>query len=329
MSKRVTISDVARTAGVSIATVSRVLNGNDSVNPELAARVQEAVAKLDFRPNPAAQGLASGAYRTIGVIVPDLGNPYFSDILQAIVTHASADSYRIVVSDTQGDPNEELTACRQFLPYVDGIVAVSPRMSQPDLHTLAGLGVPTVLVNRRDTDVPLPSVAVDNRAATLAMCRHLADLGHRRIAYVSGPPTSWQNAERIHGINDAANLGIMAAVVPAWDNVAGGYDATEAALATDPTAIITYNDLAAVGVLERLRQLGLAVPTDISVAGFDDIEIARYLHPRLTTVVNPKAEVGAAAWEALSRRIKHDEVSSPDLIKCHLVARDSTGPVRA
>jgi LacI family transcriptional regulator, repressor for deo operon, udp, cdd, tsx, nupC, and nupG len=322
---RVTIHDVAREAAVSIATVSRVLNGGNTVNEAMAEKVRTAAERLGFRPNSAAQGLRSGAYRTIGVVVPDLGNPYFNDILKSAVAAASSDGYRMIVSDSGGDPTEELTACRQQLSNVDGLLLLSPRMPADDLRSLAAQHVPVVIVNRQDETVDLPMTAADNYTATLELCQHLAGLGHRRVVYISGSPQAWQNNERWRGIRAASTFGIQADRVPGDATIEAGYNATDEALDHDPTAILAFNDLAAFGVITRLHELGRRVPEDMSVTGFDDIEIARHVRPPLTTAVSPKAQLGQRSWLMLRAALRGKEVPRYDPIPSQVVIRQSTG----
>lgn len=329
LSSRVTIHDVAREADVSIATVSRVLNGGNSVNETMAEKVRLAADRLGYRPNAAAQGLASGAYRTIGVVVPDLGNPYFNDILKSAVSAASSDGYRMVVSDSGGDPAEEVTACRQQLSNVDGLLLLSPRMRADDLRSLAAQQVPVVIVNRQEPGVDLPMVASDNYTATLQLCQHLAGLGHRRVVYLSGSPKAWQNNQRWRGIQAASKLGIQASRLQAEATIEAGYHATDEALDHDPTAILAFNDLAAFGVITRLRELGLRVPTDVSVTGFDDIEIARHVRPPLTTAVSPKTQLGQRAWLVLRAALRGKEIPRYDPIPAQVVIRQSTGRAAA
>ncbi|HET7398249.1 MAG TPA: LacI family DNA-binding transcriptional regulator [Intrasporangium sp.] len=325
---RITIHDVAREAGVSIATVSRVVSGNPQVNAEMVGLVRTAAEKLGYSPNSAAQGLASGQYRSIGVVVPDLGNPYFNDILKSTVTAAAAERYRMVVSDSGGDPEEEFNACQQQLSQVDGLLVLSSRMPVERLHALAGQQVPVVLVNRVELGVALPMVAADNFSAMLELCQHLRDLGHTKVAYLAGSPLAWQNRERWRGVQQARIMGMEASLIQADATISAGYAATDEALAAGPTAILAYNDLAAIGVMARLRELGLRVPHDISVTGFDDIEVAQHATPPLTTATSPKAELGRLAWELLRAGLNGERAPLPPLLPAEVVLRSSTGRAR-
>lgn len=326
---RITIHDVAREANVSIATVSRVLNGGGTVNKAMVDQVEKAAARLGYRPNAAAQGLASGAFRTIGVVVSDLGNPYFNDILTAAMAAAATDGYRMVVCDSRGEPAEELSICRQQLPNVDGIILMSPRMPIADVRELAAEAKPVVLINRFEEGLDLPTVLADNYSATLELCKHLASLGHRKVVYLAGSPDAWQNRERWRGIQAASQVGIEAQLVQAGATISAGYDATDAALDHEPTAILTFNDLCAFGVVTRLRELGLGVPEDISVTGFDDIEIAGHVRPPLTTAVSPKSQLGRRAWQLMRAALRDKRLPTQEPIPSQVVIRQSTGAAPA
>jgi LacI family transcriptional regulator len=316
---------VAKRARVSTATVSRVLSGSAVVNQEMADRVRKAADELGYQPNAAARGLATGSHQTIALVVPDLGNQYFNDVIKVVNSLAGRDGQRIVVADSEGDPATEMDIVNGLFAQVDGIILLSSRLSVANLKILAGRKLPIVLVNRVEFGVDLPVVAADNFSAVLELCAHLAALGHRRVAYLAGSPLTWQNRERWRAISQAAVLGIDAFMVQADATIDAGYAACDEALRMDPTALICFNDLAAVGVLSRLQELGISVPGDISVAGFDDIDLARYVRPSLTTISSPKDALGEQAWKLL----RENSASAPDepvMIDATLVVRDSTGP---
>lgn len=323
---RVTIRDVAREANVSIATVSRVLNGQQDVNAQMADRVLKAARSIGYRPNAAAQGLVSGAFRTIGVVVPDLGNPYFHDILKATVTSAMAEGYRTVVLDTLGSPDEELEACLQQLPNVDGLILISPRMSVENLKTLVDQEQPLVIINRQEPGIDVPTVVSDNQSPVRQLCQHLAELGHKHILYLAGHPSAWQNIQRWEAIRTSAReLRLTTDLLQAEATFRGGYDAVDEAMSFDPTAIIAFNDLSAFGVITRLNEGHIEVPTDISVAGFDDIEISQHIDPPLTTAVSPKTELGTQGWQLMKATLDERPIPAQKPISAPLVIRSSTG----
>lgn len=322
--RAITISQVAERAGVSTATVSRVLSGSVAVNKEMAVRVRKAADELGYRPNAAARGLATGSQQTMAVLVPDLGNQYFYEIIKEINVLAGRDGQRLVVADSQGDPDREMDLVNALAAQTDGIILLSSRLTAANLKTLSTRKKPIVLMNRIEFGVDLPVVAANNFPAMLELCAHLVGLGHRRAVYLSGSPLTWQNRERWRAIEQAAVIGLQATTVQADATIEAGYSACDAALATGATALICFNDLAAVGVMTRLQELGLSVPEDISVTGFDDTDLSRYVRPALTTVRSPKSELGGHAWNLLMG-VSGARPDEPVMIEASFVARDSTG----
>lgn len=322
--RQVTIKAVAEAADVSIATVSRVMSGNASVNADLVERVRKAAAMLGYRPNAAAQRLASGVSETLGVVVPNLANPYFYDILKAMNVAAAADGYQMIIADANEDPDEELRLSHNLLRQADGLVLVSPRMPVASLRLLAQETAHVLLVNRVALGVGLPTVAVDNYSAMLEICGHLAVLGHRRVVYLAGPSMSWQQIERQRAVKQAVAFGLQVETVPAGSTIDAGHAAVDSALALKPTALVSFNDLVAFGALSRLTELNLRVPTDISLTGFDDIPFAAYASPSFTTAVSPQAELGSCAWRAMRQMIQGEDVDDTGLLKAEVVIRSST-----
>lgn len=328
--RRATIDIVAQQAGVSTATVSRVLSGSTAVSAELVERVQRAAAQLSYQPNGAARSLASGSLGHLGVIVPDLGNAYFTDIVQHMHRAAHADGFRIIIADSNGEADTELAAAQDLLGQVDGLVIMSPRMNSIGLKELARQNTPVVLINRVEIGIDLPMIAADNTTPIMDLCAHLAGHGHRRLTYLAGPESTWQNRQRWNAVQAAAKLlNLQATTVPADGTIEGGYTAAAQALASTPTALLCFNDLSALGAISALRDLGKSVPQDFSVSGFDDIDMARHIQPQLTTVVSPKAEIGTRAWEAVHALLNGQTTTSSPALPADLVLRDSTGPAMA
>lgn len=326
--RRPTITTVAKAAGVSIATVSRVMSGSHSVTPDLAARVHKVAEELAYRPSSAARGLALGSLRNIGVILPDLANAYFFDVVKQMHHGANADGYRMLVADYSGEAAEEYATAVDLLGQVDGLILLSSRIPATGLKDLARQATPVVLVNRIELGVDIPMVAIDNFTPMMELCGHLAQLGHRKVAYIAGSELSWQSRERWRGIEMAKVFGIEAVKVPSDGTIEGSYAAVEQALVHHPTALVCFNDLSALGAISKLRELGLRVPEDISVTGFDDIEIARHIDPRLTTVVSPKSQLGDQAWALMHAALERDPSASPPLLQAAMVVRASTGPAK-
>lgn len=327
-SRRVTIRTVAAAAKVSTATVSRVMSGVATVKPELAARVRRVAEELSYRPSETARNLALGTLRNIGALMPDLGNAYFHDVVKGMHDVASESGFRMLIADHAGNPDAEFTTAWDLMGHVDGLALLSSRIKLPELKELARQKTPVVLVNRVELGVDLPMVGVDSFTATLEICAHLAELGHRRVVYLSGSELSWQDRERWRAMRTSKRfLGIDAVRVESDGTIETSYSAAEQAMAHEPTAFICFNDLAAIGVMSRLREMGLDVPGDISVAGFDDIVIARRFLPTLTTATSPRDELGRLAWLLL-----HDSINGrapaehATLVPATLQRRQSTGP---
>lgn len=324
---RAGIHDVAQRAGVSVATVSRSYTAPDTVREATRTRVLDAAAALGYRPNRAARGLITGRTGNIGVIVPDLGNPYFQGVLKGAQARARTADYAVFVADGQESADEEEALIGAMSKQVDGIVLCSSRLAP---ETLAGLEPEpaVVLLNRRVEG--LSTVTVDSAGGMRQAVAHLAALGHRRCAFVAGPRRSWSNQQRLRGLRTAgraagAELVTVGPVAPRFE---GGVDVTERVLDSGATAVLAYNDLVAAGILSRLAQLDVDVPAQLSVVGFDDIPLAAMLRPPLTTVAAPTVQAGAAAVDALLAHLGPADVPAPEPsvreLPATLVVRDST-----
>lgn len=327
-SGKITISEVAREAGVSIATVSRVMQGRSTVAPDLTQRVRDVARRLGYRPSPMARGLATGSTGMVGILVPQLANPYFHELVKAIGLGAGQDGYRMLVSESDERVGDEPDLAASLYAHADGVILCSPRM--PD-EVLAGVaaGCPRMLcVNRIPPAGVLTGVACNTFSAAFDICRLLADAGHRRVVYLAGIPNSWTNSERWRAVQHAADLGLEPLRVQAGPTIDDGYAATDAALALGPTALIAVNDLCAVGVLTRLRELGRSVPRDISLAGFDDIPFSRHTQPPITTARIPRPLLGDRVW-ALMRSVLAGGSPASEILECaEVLVRESTGPAR-
>ncbi|MGO9909279.1 MAG: LacI family DNA-binding transcriptional regulator [Solirubrobacteraceae bacterium] len=319
--------DVARAAGVSVATVSRSFTVPDSVATATRARVLAIAAELDYEPNRAARGLITGRTGNVGVIVPDLGNPYFHAVLKGAQARARRADYAVFVADGQESATEEEALISAMCKQVDGIVLCSSRLPAAKLESLAD--PPTVvLLNRRSPE--RASVELDNADGMKQAIQHLAELGHRRCVFVSGPRRSWSNQQRQHGLRAAARAhGIEYEVLgPVAPQFHSGAECAEQVLETGATAVLAYNDLVAVGILSRLAELGVRVHEQLSVVGFDDIPLAAMVTPPLTTVSLPTVQAGEAAVEVLLDRLQNAGAAQPTARKlpATLVVRGTTGP---
>ncbi|GAA2044736.1 hypothetical protein GCM10009819_34760 [Agromyces tropicus] len=328
-SRGVTISDVAAHAGVSPASVSRVLNGRQSVDPDIVRRVQASIATLGYAPSALARNLVLGRTRTIAMVVPDLENPLFQGILKGLSLAAAGDGYRVLVADTAERVEDEEATALEARGRCDALVLCAPRMPEERLRRLVDRVAPVVVVNRPLPELEVPIVGVDYVRGIRDLVDHLVALGHRRLAYVSGPEASASNAERVRGVDEALAMHPAVRI----DRIPGGSrpedgeavaDAVAAAHRAGVTAVLAFNDLVALGLLARLRELGVDVPRELSVAGFDDVPMARYATPRLTSMSVPRAEIGAQAWSRLRTLIDGGSVDHSVLYRPRLEAREST-----
>ncbi len=324
----VTIAQVAAFAGVSQASVSRVLNRNQTVDPAIAAKVRDAVEKLNYSPSPAARNLVRGRSNTIALVVPDLENPMFQGVLKGLSRAAYADGYRVLVADTAERVGDEEEVVLEARSRCDALVLVAPRMSNERLESLVSRVGPVVVVNRPVAGDPAAELSVDYESGIRALGEHFISLGHTRIAYLSGPPQSYADVLRRRGLAElvARHDGFEVVDVPAGSQVEDGYRAADAVLASGATGAIAFNDLAALGLLARLREVGVEVPVEISVAGIDDIPLSRFSAPSLTTMSVPRVEIGEQAWQRLKGAIAGAAATHPLSYRPILEARGSTGP---
>jgi DNA-binding LacI/PurR family transcriptional regulator len=329
----VTIAEVAARAGVSIATVSRVLTGMPGARPETRERVLLAARQLQYRPSGVAQSLKRRATRTLGLIITDIANPFFPDLVRAVEDAARDAGYTVLLCNGADDPERE-AAYLELLARrrVDGMIVASSALTEHHGRWLTTAPLPAVLVNCADSEGRLPAILSDSRDGGRQAAAHLLGLGHRRLGHIRGPRPHAAAAERQAGVLDAlADAGVdqrTLVVVEGDGHVEGGERAARELLrsAPDTTAIACYNDLTAIGALRAVRALGLAVPGEVSVVGFDDIDMARYVDPPLTTIAQQTEHMGRWAVQAL---IGGDEPSPrAEMLPVHLVVRGSTAPPR-
>ena len=288
--RRATIRDVARVAGVSVATVSRVFNDSGPVNPETRRRIRDVARELRYAPNSAARSLSMRRTATLGVLLPDLHGEFFSEVIRGLDQTAQRHHYHLLVSSSHNDRAEVDAAIRAMRGRVDGLLLMSPDVDAEALIAELPDDLPAVLLNCATASPRFDSLDVDNFGGARAMVRHLLELGHRRIAHIRGPARNHEAAERARGwraaLDEAGVAPDPALDLPGDFTDATGYVQARALLAGDarPTAIFAANDAMAIGALGAARDAGLRVPDDLAVAGFDDVPIARYVSPPLTTV---------------------------------------------
>jgi LacI family transcriptional regulator, galactose operon repressor len=327
------IRTVARLANVSIATVSRTINRVSTVNPRMAKRVLEAIAKLDYFPNTQARALVSGRSRLLGLIVSEITNPFFPELIQGFEDIAVEHGYEILISSTNYDPARMALCIRRMLERrAEGVAVMTFGVEKPLLEQLAERKVPLVFVDVGPERPGISLLRVDYHHGIRQGVQHLAALGHRDIAFVSGPKRLHSAQSRIAAFSKSlAECAIVAD--PAWivegdHTMEGGTDAMDRLLKSKhlPTAVMCSNDMTAIGVLHKLYRAGLRVPDDLSVIGFDDIHIAQVTIPPLTTIQMSCFELARAAVTALRAHVEEGgEPKRQYKINTHLVVRESTG----
>lgn len=323
-----TIRDVARRAHVSVASVSRVLNGREAVSEETRERVAAAVKALGYVPHAGARSLSLARTHAIGVALPDLHGEFFSEIVRGMDREARERGYLLILSNLHAGSGVQASALRAMRGRVDGLVVMAPHLSDEELAAVLPPGVPAVLVNASASLHGHPAIRLDNRAGAAAVAGHLARLGRRRIVYVGGPKGNIDAEQRAAAFLAALEACPQVEVT----TVAGdftqesGEAATEAMLASGHRfdALFAANDDMAIGAMQVLRRSGLRVPEDVAVAGFDDIPLAR--HVGLTTVRVRIAELGAKALATLFAMLEQvGEVPTDELHSPELVVRSTTG----
>ncbi len=328
--RRTTIKDVAEKAGVSIGTVSAVLNRRDSVRTVTRKRILNIIDTLNYRPIEAARRrLGSPSEKTLGLVIKEIHNPYFADIIVGAQEEARKHHYRLLVMSSEQVLSREIDAVNVLVAKdIDGLI-INPLVdSESDFTHFADLeahNIPYVMLEglqKGETEASV--VDIDNEKGAYDATRHLVELGHQHIVHLAGPAYSQHTLERCAGVLRAAPL---ARIVHAGATLKDGYNAVrdelEGALCT---ALVCYNDLVAIGAMRQLQDQGKRIPEDVSVVGFDDIEVASYLSVPLTTVRVPKREMGRKAIATVLERI-HSSVESPStriLLDAELVVRSST-----
>jgi len=334
---RPNIADVARLAGVHASTVSRALDpaARHRISAAVAERVAAAAEQLGYRPSALAAGLRSGRSHTVGVLVPDLTNPVFPPIVQAIEAALAGAGYVTLLASTEADPAKEALLIRRMAAQgADGIILASAATGSPAPEAAARLGLPLVLVNRRLPGAQLPTIVSEDAAGIRLAVEHLLDLGHRRIAHLAGPPGVATAADRLRGLRAALRAAGLAPVAVARARAytrRAGADAARALLKPGRpafTAIVAANDLLALGAYDALRAAGLPVAAVVSVTGFNDMPMADLVDPPLTTVRIQHAGMGRAAAEAMLARLRGEAASGLARLPATLIRRGSTAAPR-
>jgi DNA-binding LacI/PurR family transcriptional regulator len=337
---RVNLLDVARHAGVSPATVSRVINNSAPVSDEIREKVMTSAEVLGYEITPARSSLGTST-RTVAVIVADLLNPFFPELLRGVDIEARQDGTGILLYDTAEDTQPEEHILRMVNNReLDGVIVAGSRIAMDQLVAYCKkFTVPLVMINRSlQCCADVACIRVDFERATYQAARHLLGFGHSKIGYLAGPEATEMSIARRKGLEDALDeVGITFQrewMTSGFPNVAGGFQAMSSLLALPdgkrPTAIQAYNDLMALGALKAIRAHRLRVPDDISVIGFDDISMAAHANPPLTTVEQPKSYMGSLAMRMLREMMDHriGLGGGFTLLESRLIVRDTTGPAR-
>jgi DNA-binding LacI/PurR family transcriptional regulator len=345
-----TIADVARRAGVSTATVSRVLTGLGPVRPETRGRVLAAARDLGYRPSAVARSLKRRSTETLGLIVTDIENPYFPQLVKAVEDAAIDLGYAVLLCNATDDRERELAYLDLLVERrVDGLIVAASNLGVRHAAWLADPPLPVVLINAAAPgSARVPAIASDNRDGGRQAADHLLGLGHRQLGYLMPPPRNADAPERLAGVREAlaaAGLDSAAAlvVVDGRSSLVGGGEAAMTELldrAASTTGVIAYNDLMAIGAMRAVRTTGRHVPQDVSVVGFDDLAVAAYVDPPLTTVAQATTEMGRWAVERLVRDLRQPADVTSDRaavtpsavntrLPVRLIVRGSTGPAPA
>jgi LacI family transcriptional regulator len=327
----VTMSDVARVAGVSATTVSHVINKTRKIEPQTERAVLDAIEETGYLNDRVARSLRTGKTMTIGLAISAISNPYFADVVHAIERTVSANGHSLLLADTHDDPDHELRAVTDLLAHrPDGILIAPSSDPQTALDRIASRRIPTVLIDRVHPEIgnwPFDAIGVENTEPTAQLVEHLVDAGHRRIAMVAGKEGLQTTVERVDGFH----LGMRRRGLSSSDaDIAYGGDAAAAAvdalleLAEPPTALVMGNNQTTIDSMRRLAERGIRIPDDLALACFDDFPWADLFHPRLTAIRQPVDELGSRAVTMLFERMRTPELASRQVrLQAELIVRDS------
>ncbi|MGJ6981464.1 LacI family DNA-binding transcriptional regulator [Aestuariimicrobium soli] len=325
MSRRPTIYDVAAAAGVNPSTVSRAFSRPGRVSDKTAAHIHAVAQAMGYRTEAVFRAPSNRSTQLLALAVADVTNPFFFSIIRGAEAEATARGYQLLLADTQESQSREQALFDRSLTQVDGLLVASSRISDTGLRA-AARKVPTVVMNRVVTG--LPSVVADNARAMRRALEHLASLGHRRVVYVSGPEASWANGSRYRAFREGCfELDLIdQRVGPVSPTVKGGYGITDTLRDSGATAAVCYNDLTAIGVIRRAKDLGWSVPGDLSVIGFDNTFASDLVSPSLTTVAAPLNQLAQRATSLLITMIQRNTNPGPEpqTLPIQLIVREST-----
>ncbi|GAA0373169.1 LacI family DNA-binding transcriptional regulator [Bacillus horti] len=328
---KVTIRDVAREAGVSVATVSRYLNNTSYISTETEKKLKEVMHRLDYKPNEIARGLAKQKTNTIALIIPDITNPFFPDLVIAIEQVAKEKGYNIILVNTQEEELQSNSFWRGFQNrYVDGFILASFQFDQQALKDLEALQIPFVRIDRAAFTESSNSIGIDNYKGAIMAVEHLKEIGCRKIAHISGPQSLLPSIERMRGFEDhlrAVYSGLEPIIYEGDFTLESGRTLTDQLIGEhkDVDGIFFANDLMAVGAIKALKALRIKVPDDVAIIGFDGIKLTEMIEPEISTIVQPIYDIGVTATTKLIHLIENkvDETLNHEL-EVQLVKREST-----
>lgn len=323
-----TIRDVARRAQVSVASVSRALNGLENVSDKTRARVADAVRELGYVPHAGARSLSLARSNAIGVVLPDLHGEFFSEIVRGIDREASRRGYLLLLSNLHAGSEQSTSALRAMRGRVDGLVVMAPHLGEEELARALPDGIPAVLVNTRGENGAHATIHLDNAAGVQAVVDHLVDGGRKRLVHIAGPADNVDAVERAEAFRRACSAqGVEYEVVRGDFTEESGAEVTAELLKSARTfdAIFAANDNMAIGAMQALRAAGVLVPDEVAVAGFDDIPLAKHLG--LTTVRVRIAELGQRAFERVIMILADGNIGGNELHAPELIIRSTTNPI--
>ena len=327
---RTTMKDVAKAAGVHSSTVSRVINDNPNISQDTAKKVLSAIKKLDYTPNALARSLKTKKIQTLGMLIPDIANPFFSGLARGVEDTANQHGFNVILCNTDDQLEKERTYLRLLEERrVEGLILATARIRDKSVMELEKRQFPYILLSRNIKGLQENSISIDDITGGYLATQYLISLGHRNIGHITGPYNTTAALDRIKGYKKALlnyRIPFNKQYVGEGDfRIKGGYQVMKQflQLTNSPTAIFTANDLLAVGAIEAIRENGYDVPADFSIVGFDDIRLASYLSPPLTTIRQPMVEMGSLAITKLLERIESKISHQNLLIKPELIVRKS------
>ena len=336
----VTIKDIAKATGVSHSTVSRAMRGSSLISEETTKRIKETALNMGYFPSAAARSLKTNRSQALGIIVSNIDDPYFSEILQGIEEIGQNNNYSLFIAASQRDPEREASIVQAMRQHrVDGVIICSTNFSDQQSKQFSKYGIPIVVINNQAAEDYRYSIYHDDMDGSRQLTRHLIKLGHRKIAYLGYALSGRTNMDRLAGFRhemESAHLTIPPGYIHqiTESGLSGGLSGADhfLRLAERPTALVCYNDMLAIGVIRGLRQAGVSIPQEISVTGFDNIDFSAFTDPPLTTFDQPKYFIGAEATRlllnllnttSLEETSRHDNVR---ILKGKLLLRESTAP---